>query len=480
MEHSKETDLDNIERIRDYVDRYGNIVIPIIIDELVKKKSDKILSQYEYLLKYLDNFNLVKPLIGCLITNKDNNKLRKTIIKVLKYYYISFTDPPLNRFYAELIQEIEKLKIELLDSYSSENWYKFIELYSDFLYLEEGQTEILKSIEKTDNDNKFDIFLTMLLTNNDFIIKSIIEALGRIDNEKSVMVLKKAQVFLPLKYHSLIELNIRKLNFKGIRYNQDLEEENNIVSAYLGFPFSNGLRHLLYLVKKNQRYHILFIEMDEVFGITDNCFLYHNLDEKKKELILFNKTDQFYLKKVENNYDLKIMNDAVFNSYVLESAFPPVFSVFINFLPSYYFKPVLYNWEKIRERFNIPLDENLVKDSTRLWELVDILGWLSEDSKFIDIVERWYANSKKEDYYWMDEIFVKKILREIILSDINIWKERLLLLADFLDNINEHKEYINIILALERIMSKDIERMEKVPFFRRLIIESKMLVLNRL
>ncbi len=479
IEHSKDIDIDNIERIKDYLSNYGDIIIPIIIDELKKKQSDKILYKYENLLVYLDNYNLIKPLINCLMENKENTKLRKTIIRVLKRYYVSFNEPPLSRFYAELIEEIEKIGIELISSFN-ENWDKFLGFYTEFLYLQEGQTEILKVIEELKDDKKYDIFLTMLLTNDDQLIRNIIETLGRIDHEKSLLVLKRALVFLPLKYHGLIELNMRKLNFKGIRYQGDPIEENYINNVYLGYPFSNGLRHLLYLLKKGDFYHILFIEIDEVFGITENCMLYANLNEDRKDHIISRLVDQFYLKQVNNNYDLKIINHGIFNNYAMDVILPPVFSIFINYLPAYYFKPILYKIDSIRERLRFRFDENSIKNSDKLWELVDILGWLTEDMRFVDIVEKWYVNSKKEEQFWMDEIFIKKVLREIILSDINIWKERLLMLADFLDNVSEHRDYIGIILAVEQALEKDVEKMERIPFFKKLILESKKMVLMNL
>ncbi|MCX7990800.1 MAG: hypothetical protein N2999_02005 [Proteobacteria bacterium] len=477
VEYSKDIDLETLERVGEYFLRYEELVTPILIEELEKKEGTKTLNKFEYLLKYLDNPNLVRPLIDALIRNKDKTKLKTTILRVLKYYNVDFSLPPLNQFHSELQIEVDKMAHDLIQSYN-ENWYKFRDTFFDFCYSEDSQINILRLIEKSEDKRKYGVLSTMLLTNNHNLITSVIETLGRSYDEEALEVLKRALIFLPVKYHNLVELNLRKLSFKNVKGADYLCEENSIELCYMSFPFSSDMRQIMYITKKDSNYILILIEIETEKGVGENCIFYflQSFDEAKRMAETFIRN--LNLKEVTNGYDIKMINSAIFFNYVNDYRFTPYFSVLLNFLPSYYFKPVLYSSDKIREKFQVTGDrEWLLKNSDKLWYLTDKLGWLSEDYQFRSIVDRWYGNTKKEEHLWMDELLIKKVLREIILSDINNWKNKLLFLADFLDNINYKREYIEMIMAVYDEFTKDIEKMEKIPFIRKLILESKEMAL---
>lgn len=477
IEHSKDMDISTLERIADYFFRYDDFLIPILIEEFQKNKEERVLSKYEFILKYLDNPNLIKPLIDCLEKNKDNLKLKRTIFRVLKHYNVEFSAPPLNQYYQELLRDSEKLSEKLINTYNCD-WYNFNSALSEFFYVEDGQIEVLKFLEKNEDLRKYGVLLTLLLSNNPYLIEEIIKILGRSYDGQAYDVLRKALIFLPAKYHKQIDLNLRKLSFKGVK-NSDFIESGEILSCYISYPLVDDERYILYDISKDNQYIVALIEIDREIGIGENGIFYITKNKEAKEKKINDFIENLNLKKVTNGYDIRLINNAVFNNYVVDATFPPVFSILINFLPVYYFKPLKYSPDRVLDKFssfNIK-KEVLLKNSAKLWDIVYKLGWLSEDYRFIKIVEKWYLNAKKEEYFWMDDLLVRKVLREIILSDINNWKNKLLFLADFLDNINESREYIEMILSVYDAFTRDIEKMEKMPFIRKLILESKNLVL---
>ena len=477
IEHSKDIDMDALERIGDYFLRYDELIIPMLIEEFVKIKEERVLTKYEYLLKYLDNPNLIKPLIQSLVKNKENLKLKTSILRVLKHYNVDFSSPPLNLFYSEFLTEAQKIADKLINSYNS-NWYNFSSAFFEFSYLEEGQINVLKCIEKSNDKRKYGVFLTMLLTNNPILINSVIEILGKSYDVEAFNILEKAFVFLPTKYHNLIDTNLRKLRFKGINKDEDIIEENNILHCYVSYPLSEDEVYILYDIQKNDFRIIILMELNLEEGICENCNFNISKNLEMHNMNINTLIKNMNLREITNGYDVRLLNNAIFSNYVNDSKFPPGFSILINFLPAYYFKPILYHPERVREKYKFYKDkEYLLKNSFKIWDIVDKLGWLSENYHFVAIVEKWYLNSKKDEYFWMDDLFIRKVLREIILSDINNWKNKLLFLADFLDNINENREYIDIIIAVYDELTKDIEKTEKIPFIRKLILGSKDLVL---
>ncbi len=478
IRYSKDLNLQVLEKLGEYFLQHDTLIIPLLIEEIQKEDNSEVLYKFEYLLKYLDNPKIVKSLINILNRNKDKIKLKSMILRVLKYYNVDFSTPALQSFHRELVLESENIANNLLKYYDTD-WLEFAKVFKDFTFIDNTQLDVLRLIEKNNDKKKYGIFLTMLLTNNNNLISTVISTLGKSFDIEAADVLKKALLFLPTKYHNLIEQNLRKLRFKGIRDNNELIEENNILSCYLSYPYYEGKVTILYRLKKDNKNILMIIRIDPVHCVDDKCVLYTPNSDIEAEEILKMNIKYLNLKKVENGYEIRLLNNAIFFNYVNDYKFPPLFSVFINFLPSYYFKPLYYNPEKIREKFTIISDrELLIKNSDKIWDIIEGLKWLNIDYDFISIISRWYVNSKKNEHLWMDELFIRKVLREIIIPDLTDWKNKLLFLADFLDNINEHKEYIELILAVYDEIEKDIEKLEKIPFIRKLILGSKEQITN--
>jgi hypothetical protein len=477
LEQGKDYEPENIERIGDYIANYGDRVIPIIIKEMEKMSDEIPLRKMEYLIEYLDDDKFEPELINLLSKTKDNLRLRKSVINILKFYGADFYQPPLCTFMEKINEEVRTLSQELTENINTPGDYLF-RLLDEFHYLEtEDQRNMLRQLTDFSNPAELKIIEMALRTGINDIILEAMSILGRIKSREALRILNDALIYLPNKYHENLIRNSRKLNFMGIVESSDNRQVDNVKCAYIGYPMAYGERHMLFIIENGGTEHILFFEIEEKWGINEGCHACMDIKKVNMPQVLNNYVEQFYLKEVNLTYAAKIFADAVRKNYTFDVPFPSAFPLVSMYLPSYYIKPYVYNAYKVKLSFagNDQL-VSLIRRSAELWEEFDFLGWFTEDARFEDIIDRWYKNSKNDEPSWMDDLLIRKVSREIIIPELDLWKERLYALADFLVNISEYQEYIPMILAVENVMVKDIEAMENIPFFRKMIIESKNII----
>lgn len=474
-----ETSPDEIKRIGDLIENIGEFFYKIIIDEMVNLESAQLLKKYEYLIKYLNYIGFVPFLVDLLPKSKGNFKLRRTIINLLKHYNANFQSEPLSSYISEINCEISKIPQKVI-YHLNLDFFSVHKVLEEFYYLDtKEKLFVLNKLAELYPSNQsvikfFDILLRTGL--NDTIVSSI-EVIAKIRTGESLHLLEEALLYLPDEFHPIISKGIRKLSFMGIKTSKKQDKDAIVEKTYLGYPLRCRERYLLIVIRERENRHLCLVNIDLTDGVMDPVSAKFNLSVENLERLLTYYEKEYRLKEVKVDYASKILSNNILYNHLYLQPFPPLFAVMAYFLPiafinhnsSYLSKEVPF--EQF-EKLNVSHEE-----SEKVWEIIKDLEWLSCNQRFKEIVNKWYTGSEKDSDF-LDNLLIRKIIREIFVSDLESWSKRFYLLADFLYNINEKKDIIPIICALEKSFSSSIEEMENMPFIRHFIKESKKLVLK--
>lgn len=474
-----ETSPDEIKRIGDLIESIGEFFYKIIIDEMANLESDQLLKKYEYLIKYLNYIDFVPFLIDLLPKSKGNFKLRRTIINLLKYYNANFRAEPLNSYISEINSEISKIPQKII-YHLNLDVFSLHKVLEEFYYLDTNEKLfVLNKLAECYHSNQnvmrfFDILLRTGL--NDAIVSSI-EAIAKIRTGESLQLLEEALLYLPDEFHPLITKGIRKLSFMGIKTSEKQNKDSIIEKTYLGYPLRCRERYLLIVIRERENRHLCLVNIDLSDGVMEPVSAKFNLSIEMLERLQSNYEKEYHLKEVNIEYATKILSNNILYNYLYLQPFPPLFAVIAYFLPPTFIKPNSSYLSKGTPFAQFKKCYVSPEESEKVWEIIKDLHWLSCNLRFKEIVNKWYADSEKNSDF-LDNLLIRKTIREIFISDLESWSKRFYLLADFLYNINEKKDIIPIISALEKSFSSSIEEMENMPFIRRFIKESRKIVLK--
>jgi len=475
---NKEFVPEEILRIADLLQNYDEIYYPLIVKEFENADSEVLIQKYQFLLKYLDYPGFTPMLIELLQKKLRNYKQKKAILDVLKYYRVDFSAPQLKKYLETEEELIRKIKLKLLQS-ANADLNDLASAMQEFYILDENEMISLMRELVKEEVRAIPILDLMLRTGIKSVIFEAIRLLGRIKDSESMAVLNAAKLYLPPKFCEEIAKSIRKLRFMWVKKSKEQSAGFKVEKAYLSYPTEFLNRNLVFVVKQDAYNHLLFFNITKNRGIADFVTAKFYLSEAALKEIEEYYKNEFSLREVALYYAKSLLCDGVRKNYVNEIPFHPLFPVVTKFIPSNYICPFSYDPTTIKSN---PEIKNIIPSLTyeitdELLEIIRSLNWLSSDGRFKDIVFKWYLGSDKNSW-WLDELLIRKVLREIIIPNLYDWKEMLFLLADFMYNTGGKLELVAVFVELATSLNTNIEEMEQVRLLRVFITESKNIVLQ--
>lgn len=461
LEKSKTLTCDDIEDIAEKLIEYEHHAIPVIMKNFIQLKDPLIINRYEYLimniydtefLKYLANINL-----------EENLYLRNSVINLLNFYGQNLREIEIYPFIEEYFHEaVNQLDLTLK---TKENLHLFaFNLIKMFYFLTDFEKEsLIERINPSDNENIYTLCYLFLWTGSNSIITETIKLLSRIKTEKSLYLLKIAKIFLPERFAHEIDRSIKKLNFSGIDKEEppDFFKKNyNIVTKISNLNKDNGF-FLFFEVKDFNALNKFLLSVSDFYLLSVNSYLYGKSDSSLESV--------FQLKEAKSSFVFAILKDIIRNHHEMEIPFPWHFTYLCFFLNYKDLIPQEYECQ-IKEKGDIFFNQYTHN------QLTNLLGdndWLLNDIRFIEIIEKWYLNTEPYEDLWRDHLFIRKIIREIILPEFNHWKRRLCQLADYLYLV-ESKQKLSMIIhkTIDRL-TPDIEIIEKEDLIKEIILYNK-------
>lgn len=467
---------DEMLRIAELIQNFDKMFYPLIVEEFANADSEVLIQKYEYLMKYLDYQGFTTPLIDLLNNQIKDFRIKRAIINVLKFYNVEFTSPKLKQFQKNEEELFKSLKIRALHA-DKKDLNNLAEIMQDFWLLEEGAMVTLVKELAREGVLAIPILELLLNTGINNVVNEIISQLGKIKNSLSLTVLEKAKHYLPSEYYAEVVKSIRRLNFMWITEIEKEKTDFTIEKTFLSYPAEFLSRYIMFWIKDDSSNHLIVLNVTKKRGISDfiNVNFYLSKDEVLEKINRFQQ--ELLLREVHKEYVKIFFSEGIRNNYVNKVPFHPLFPVISTLLPVDFIRLVPHNPSIILNKFEVnrlksdkAIDWEKYKD--KLTNIIKTLNWLIKDDRFKDIVRKWYMDSEKHSG-WLDDLLVRKVLREIILPNLYDWKEMLFLLSDFMYNTGEEKELARLFVQLASTLNNNIEEMEQNELLKLLIIESK-------
>ncbi len=467
---------DEMLRIAELIQNFDKMFYPLIVEEFANADSEVLIQKYEYLMKYLDYQGFTTPLIDLLNNQIKDFRIKRAIINVLKFYNVEFTSPKLKQFQKNEDELFKSLKIRALHA-NKKDLNNLAEIMQDFWLLEEGAMVTLVKELAREGVLAIPILELLLNTGINNVVNEIISQLGKIKNSLSLTVLEKAKHYLPSEYYAEVDKSIRRLNFMWITEIEKEKKDFTIEKTFLSYPAEFLSRYIMFWIKDDSSNHLIVLNVTKKRGISDfiNVNFYLSKDEVLEKINRFQQ--ELLLREVHNEYVKIFFSEGIRNNYVNKVPFHPLFPVISTLLPVDFIRPVPNDPSIILNKFEghrLKSDKSIdwVKYTDKLTNIIKTLNWLIKDDRFKDIVRKWYLDSEKHSV-WLDDLLVRKVLREIIIPNLYDWKEMLFLLSDFMYNTGEEKELARLFVQLASTLNNNIEEMEQNELLKLIIIESK-------
>jgi len=461
IENDRKLSFFEIEDIADRLLEYGEHALEIIVNNFSRQRDTLIIKRYEHLMMYMYEPSFLKYLVS--LGFKKNIYIRTSLLNLLNFYGFNLYQSP---YYGEIEEFYSKVYETLMFFLrKKENDFDDIKNFlQNFYFLSDDEKiRLLEIIDESSPYKRYFLYNLLIWTGFKQVLFEIIRNLGKRRTERAIILLNFLKKMLPFEYIESIDKVLSKLTFSVIDHScnnkkndkryyyktmiSDLNKENSFM---LFFEVRNCNKPVKFLLTVNEFY---FLSIDS-YVYTDN--------ESPIEKI-------YSLKEIKNEIAFDILADIVLNHLELEVPLPWQFTFLTCFVDMEKIIPKNYTCHiNSREEFFI----------NEYWERIFDMyvqenGWFMNEHKFCNIIEKWYYNTEPYEDIWRDHLFLRKIIREIILPEINYWKKRFYQLADYFFYAEGQQKLAFLIYKNIHDLIPDVESIEKNSFIKKLIMYNK-------
>ncbi len=466
LEKSKSLTCDDIEDMAEKLIEYEHHATTIIMKNFAQQKDPLIISRYEYLIMNIYDTEFLRHLSQ--INIEENLFLRNSVVNLLNFYGQNIREIELYPLIEKYFNEAEKQLETLLKD--KDHFHSLaVSFINTFYFLTDYEREsLIEKIDTFNSENVYKLCYLLLWTGSNPTINETIKLLSRIKTGKSLYLLKISKTFLPERFLHEIDRSIKKLNFSGVDEEEKpdfLEKKYNIETKISNLNKDEGF-FLFFEIKDFSACNKFLLSVSNFYLLSVNSYLYGKSDSNLESI--------FELKKAKSSFIFAILKDIIKNHYEMGIPFPCHFTYLCYFLN--YEDLIPENYEcKVKEKGDIFFNGFI---NNQLTNLLVNNNWLLNDIRFVEIIEKWYFDTEPYEDLWRDHLFVRKIIREIILPEFDFWKKRLCQLADYLYLV-ESKQKLSILIhqTIDRL-KPDIENMEKEDLIKYIILYNKEKFLN--
>ncbi len=461
IEKDRKLSFVEIEDISDKLLEYGEHALEIIVNNFSRQRDALIIDRYEHLMMYMYEPAFLKYLMP--LGFKKNVYIRNSLLNLLNFYGFNLYQSPYygeveefyNKVYETLMVFLRKKENELED---------VKHFLKDFYFLSDAEKiRLLEIIDDSSPEKRYFLYNLLIWTGFKQVLLEIIKNLGKRKSERAIFLLNFLKKMLPYEYLEPIDKALSKLMFSVIH--QGVNDQSNSKKHFYKTMISDLNKEnsfLLFFEVRNCNKPVKFLfTINEFYFLSIDSYVYTDNESAIEKV--------YSLKEIKNEIAFDILADIVLNHLEMEVPLPWQFTFLTCFvdvekiLPKNYTchidvkEEVFINeyWQKV---FDMYVQEN---------------GWFMNENKFYNIIEKWYYNTEPYEDIWRDHLFLRKIIREIILPEINYWKKRFYQLADYLFYAESQQKLAILIYNNIRNLMPDVENIEKNTFIKKLIMYNK-------
>lgn len=324
-----------------------------------------------------------------------------------------------------------------------------------------------------ENENIFTFLERFLVTDDKDLANLIITKLLKKKNVASVYkTIKTASEYLPEgEVKDLTDRALRKMTLKGLK--KDLESTKIKLGEIYKILVSNidgvGSRSLIISRKNKRRIKTMLILINENVGIKD-CFASEVTQKQFNDMFEYQETEGVTFIQITYEKAILLLKDALKISEDKKTIPHRGF----NFLrPEFLEEKVITPEEYIPNFGKIKLDKimndpQLLEDGQKILNIDECYSWGIEDDEDSDEIEVFLSEKNEGESEFMSQKVKKEFIDKFIVKEIPNLQKRLLLTADFLNDIDnsstKRKRNIKLLLC----SSFNISKNNYIPFISRL------------
>lgn len=482
LEFLKRDDLtgEQMERIGRRLQKSGKRALSPLVRKLWREQNGTALYRYTCMLDFFDASAWMDQLIQITLQRKDLEEDGKlALLDVLHESGIDVTAPPfaamtgygsptLDGFVDDCLVDNERGLVRFIDS--------FLDVADEF------RVRMMHRLSENASAEAVALLEILLSFEKQEIVSEAVQALGRARSGYALDVLKRAEIRSTGNIVDGIQRSIRRLSFTGVHEALELphtfQQPLPFHEVYAGPVDFYGSRTLWFSWRlDDQAFAAMLVLTGETDGML-NAISYRMKDEKEYGHILKDVAGGEMLTPVDSDYALAALRDALHRSREGGFYLPPDFYVDMRL-----FRPDSLKPEAYIPRFKLKHLENIVEKipgyvatSNDLLDEPGLEGWVLTETALYDAADRFAALEadggpesvssealEKEISLCCDQLIVPR-RAEII--------KRLLLTADYLQQIEMDEDAVQKTLATALSLVGGFLPDCRHPFVRRLLLDS--------
>jgi hypothetical protein len=471
---------EQMERIGRRLQKSGRRALSPLVRKLWREQNGTALYRYACMLDFFDTSAWMDQLIQITLQRKDLEEDGKlALLDVLHDSGIDVTAPPFAAMTGYGAPTLEGFVDDCLGD-NERGLVRFIDSFLDVA--DEFREKMMQRLAEVRSPEAAALLEILLSFEKEEVVSEAIRTLGRTQCGYALDVLMRAEVRFDGALATLIRRSIRRLSFTGIREALELphsfQQPLPFHEVYAGPVDFYGSRTLWFSWRlDDQTIAAMLILTGEADGIL-NAISYRMRDEKEYNHILKDMAGGELLTPVSHEYALASLRDALHRSREGGFYLPPDFYVDMRL-----FRPDSLKPESYIPRFKIKHLEDIVEKipgyistSNDLLDEPGLEGWVLTEAALYDAADRFAAleagggpeavteeDLEREISRCCDELIVPR-RAEII--------KRLLLTADFLQQMEGDEIAVQMTLATALSLVGGFLPDSRHPFVRRLLLDS--------
>lgn len=472
---------EQMERIGRRLQKAGKRALSPLVRKLWREQNGTNIYRYTCMLDFFDASTWMDQLIQITLQRKDLEEDGKlALLDVLHESGIDVTAPPFAAMTGYGASSLEGFADDCLKD-GERGLVRFIDSFLDMA--DQFRERMLRRLSENGSAEAMALLEILLSFENTEVVRGAVLALGRAKNGFALDVLRRAEARLDGEQAELVRRSIRRLSFVGIREPVELprsfQQPLPFHDVYAGPIDFYGSRSLWFSWKLDDTgYAAILILTSETDGVL-NAVSYRMADEKEYGHVLRDVADGEMLMPVASDYAQALLRDALHSSREQGFFLPPDFYVDMRLFRPDTLKPGAYI-----PRFKLSYLEGIVEKipgyvatSSELLDEPGLEGWILTESLVYDVAERLIASAA--DGSAPDavaspgfEADISRCCDELITPRRAGIIKRLLLAADYLQQIDAGEAAVQRTLATALSLVGGFLTECRHPFIRRLLLDS--------
>jgi hypothetical protein len=471
---------EQMERIGRRLQKSGKRALSPLVRKLWQEQNGTAIYRYTCMLDFFDDVGWLDQLVKITLKRKDLEEDGKlALLDLLHDNGIDVTAPPfagmtgygadsMDGFIDECLHDGERGLVRFIDS--------FLDVADEY------RERMIRRLSENGTPEAVALLEILISFEKAEVVKEAIQALGRVKNGSALYVLERAKSRHAGDSADLIRRSIRRLSFMGITEQQELPQSFTMPlpfhDVYVGPIDFYGARSLWFSWKlDNSAIAGMLVLTGESDGLL-NAISYRMRDEKEYGHILKDVTAGELLQPTDPAYALAILRDALHHSREQGFYLPPDFYVDMRLFRADSLKPEAYI-----PRFSLAHLDGIVEKipgyvtgSNELLDEPALEGWILSEPAVYDAADRFIAleGDRGADSVTADalEAEISRFCEELIVPRRAEIIKRLLLSADYMQQINSEEQAVQKALATALSLVGGFLPECRHPFIRRLVLDS--------